>query len=88
MVLAVVAVSRRRTLVAAAGAALSVGVLMLVGLRRGSDPARLLLLGSLALAGAFIVFNKVGSPVTCSNWCRSWSPERRAPGGNGGPLPI
>ncbi|MDJ0325453.1 glycosyltransferase 87 family protein [Cryobacterium sp. PH31-AA6] len=37
-------------------------VLMLVGLRRGSDPTLLLLLGSLALVGAFIVFNKVGSP--------------------------
>jgi len=36
--------------------------LMLVGIRRRSDPARLLLLGSLALVGAFIVFNKVGSP--------------------------
>ena len=35
---------------------------MLVGLRRRSDPARLLLLSSLALVGAFIVFNKVGSP--------------------------
>ncbi|WP_166789588.1 glycosyltransferase 87 family protein [Cryobacterium fucosi] len=36
--------------------------LMLVGLRRRSDPALLLLLGSLALVGSFIVFNKVGSP--------------------------
>ncbi len=36
--------------------------LMLIGLRRRSDPARLLLLGSLSLVGAFIVFNKVGSP--------------------------
>ncbi len=37
-------------------------VLLLVGLRRGSEPTLLLLLGSLSLVGAFIVFNKVGSP--------------------------
>jgi hypothetical protein len=37
-------------------------VLLLVGLRRGADPSRLLLLGALSLVGAFIVFNKVGSP--------------------------
>jgi hypothetical protein len=37
-------------------------VLLLVALRRGHDRPRLLLMGSLALVSAFVVFNKVGSP--------------------------
>jgi len=36
--------------------------LMLVALRRHHDVSQLLLVGSLALVGAFIIFNKVGSP--------------------------
>lgn len=37
-------------------------LLLLVANRRGADAAQLVLLGSLALVSAFIVFNKVGSP--------------------------
>ncbi|MCC9193769.1 DUF2029 domain-containing protein [Arthrobacter sp. zg-Y916] len=43
-------------------AAAAVVVLLLWALRRGADAGALLASGSLALVGAFIVFNKVGSP--------------------------
>lgn len=43
-------------------AAAAVVVLLLWALRRGADAGSLLAAGSLALVGAFIVFNKVGSP--------------------------
>ncbi|MBD7994400.1 DUF2029 domain-containing protein [Arthrobacter sp. Sa2CUA1] len=43
-------------------AAVAVVVLLLWALRRGADAGSLLATGSLALVGAFIVFNKVGSP--------------------------
>ena len=43
-------------------AAAAVVVLLIWALRRGADPAQLLIAGSLALVSAFIVFNKVGSP--------------------------
>lgn len=43
-------------------AAVAVVILLLWALRRGADAGSLLAAGSLALVGAFIVFNKVGSP--------------------------
>ncbi|UPO78568.1 glycosyltransferase 87 family protein [Arthrobacter sp. Helios] len=43
-------------------AAVAVVVLLLWAHRRGADAGSLLAAGSLALVGAFIVFNKVGSP--------------------------
>ncbi len=44
------------------GAVAAIFVLTLRAQRRHGDAAQLLLLGSLAVVGAFIVFNKVGSP--------------------------
>ncbi|TFD53780.1 DUF2029 domain-containing protein [Cryobacterium sp. Hh11] len=44
------------------GAIAAIFVLMVIAQRRQADAAELLLLGSLALVSAFIVFNKVGSP--------------------------
>lgn len=44
------------------GAIAAIFVLMVIAQRRQADASQLLLLGSLALVGAFIVFNKVGSP--------------------------
>ena len=44
------------------GAIAAIFVLMLMAQRRQADAAQLLLIGSLALVGAFVVFNKVGSP--------------------------
>ncbi|TFD70855.1 glycosyltransferase 87 family protein [Cryobacterium gelidum] len=44
------------------GAIAVIVVLMLLAQRRRADAGHLLLLGALALVGAFIVFNKVGSP--------------------------
>ena len=37
-------------------------VLLLWAMRRGVPPGELVVLGGLALVGAFVVFNKVGSP--------------------------
>ncbi|WP_104083456.1 glycosyltransferase 87 family protein [Cryobacterium sp. Y11] len=56
-------------------------VLMVIAHRWQADTAQLLLLGSLALVGAFIVFNKVGSPqymlwlvpIVAVGVGRSWS---------------
>ncbi|WP_104191708.1 glycosyltransferase 87 family protein [Cryobacterium sp. Y82] len=68
------------------GAIAAIFVLMLIAQHRRAAAAQLLLLGALALVGAFIVFNKVGSPqymlwlvpVVAVGVGRSWA-EWRVP---------